>query len=114
MRGKPQTSENMSHQVESLSTDTADVPQECKPGGTLHLELLTHLPIAISIQSYIDPGAGLKQLQDLFQDSDFIFDSLFTSECSDPTNADTTSEASFVTLSAQIPMVRVYNSDSAM
>ncbi|KAJ4419479.1 hypothetical protein N0V82_004924 [Gnomoniopsis sp. IMI 355080] len=34
-------------------------------------------PDPISIQNYIDPGAGLKHLEDWVQDSDFIFDSLF-------------------------------------
>lgn len=32
---------------------------------------------AVSVSNYIDPGAGLKHLEDWFQDSDFMFDSLF-------------------------------------
>lgn len=34
-------------------------------------------PSAIPIQNYINPGAGLKHLEDWFEDSDFIFDTLF-------------------------------------
>ncbi|KAK7739740.1 hypothetical protein SLS53_005710 [Cytospora paraplurivora] len=41
-----------------LSQEPADAPQQ-------------------PIQNYVDPGAGLKHLEDWFQDSDFIFDSLF-------------------------------------
>ncbi|KKY31140.1 putative c6 zinc finger domain-containing protein [Diaporthe ampelina] len=43
-----------------LSQEPADVPRD-----------------PISIQNYIDPGAGLKHLEDWVQDSDLIFDSLF-------------------------------------
>ncbi|ROV96097.1 hypothetical protein VSDG_05056 [Cytospora chrysosperma] len=43
-----------------LSQGPADVPRQ---------------PVPLS--NYIDPGAGLKHLEDWFQDSDFMFDSLF-------------------------------------
>lgn len=70
---------------------------------------------AISVQNYIDPGAGLKQLGDWFQDSDLIFDSLFM-----PGTAPTTDnavDASFLDTDIPIqptPMVRTYASDNAM
>jgi hypothetical protein len=31
----------------------------------------------LRIENFIEPGAGLKELPDFFQDSDFIFDSIF-------------------------------------
>ncbi|ROV91194.1 hypothetical protein VMCG_09330 [Cytospora schulzeri] len=43
-----------------LSQGPADVPRQ-----------------PVSVPNYIDPGAGLKHLEDWFQDSDFMFDSLF-------------------------------------
>ncbi|KAM0322516.1 hypothetical protein ACHAQA_009362 [Verticillium albo-atrum] len=62
---------------------------------------------------YIDPGAGLKQLQDVFPDSDFIFDSLFMG-VSEETSGDSTSEASLGFASLTVPMVRTYKDDQAI
>ncbi|KAG7119075.1 hypothetical protein HYQ45_015289 [Verticillium longisporum] len=64
----------------------------------------------ISIQDYIDPGAGLKQLQDVFPDSDFIFDSLFMG-MPEEASGDSTSEASLGFASLTVPMVRTYRND---
>ncbi|KAM0272596.1 hypothetical protein ACHAQH_008627 [Verticillium albo-atrum] len=62
------------------------------------------------IEDYIDPGAGLKQLQDVFPDSDFIFDSLFMG-MPEETSGDSTSEASLGFTSLTVPMVRTYKND---
>ncbi|KAL0933961.1 C6 zinc finger domain-containing protein [Colletotrichum truncatum] len=68
----------------------------------------------ISVQNYIDPGAGLKQLQDFFQDSDFIFDTLFMSGVPGSTSGESASEASFTFPTPQIPVARTYKSDQAI
>lgn len=67
------------------------------------------------IENYIDPGAGLSQLPDWFQDSDFMFDSLFTAPYF-PEISDTEyeSEARLPPVEKPIPVVRAYGSDSAM
>lgn len=71
---------------------------------------------AISLPNYIDPGAGLKHLEDYVPDSDFIFDSLFMNSngpvghngfASDVSGTGTPSHA-------PVPMVRTYKSDAAM
>ncbi|KAF3763401.1 hypothetical protein M406DRAFT_347123 [Cryphonectria parasitica EP155] len=71
----------------------------------------------ISIQDYIDPGAGLKQLQDWVPDSDFIFDSLFLNGM-DPTvggGGGFASDVSGTETPAHVaPMVRTYQSDAAI
>lgn len=70
---------------------------------------------AISLQNYIDPGAGLKQLQDFFQDSDFIFDTLFMSGVTGSTSGESASEASYTfPTPPPIPVARTYKSDQAM
>lgn len=72
---------------------------------------------AISIQSYIDPGAGLKHLEDWVQDSDFIFDSMFMNSTGPATgrNYDYASNISGAdTPSPVVPMARTYRSDAAM
>ncbi|KAI0203977.1 hypothetical protein F4808DRAFT_416467 [Astrocystis sublimbata] len=57
----------------------------------------------LQVEEYIGPGAGLKLLADVFQDSDAIYDHLFQS----PVN-----ESSF---NIQIPVARTYgNNDSAI
>jgi hypothetical protein len=69
------------------------------------------------VTNYIDPGAGLKQLQDVFTDSDFIFDSLFMTDMqSNTTNTtgDSTSEASFGYQGSSIPVVRTYTNEQSM
>ncbi|TDZ16665.1 Sorbicillinoid biosynthetic cluster transcription factor sor3 [Colletotrichum orbiculare MAFF 240422] len=68
----------------------------------------------ISVQNYIDPGAGLKQLQDFFQDSDFIFDTLFMTGVPGSTSGESTSEASFNFPAQPIPVARTYKSDQAI
>ncbi|EJT69856.1 C6 zinc finger domain-containing protein [Gaeumannomyces tritici R3-111a-1] len=72
----------------------------------------------IAIQNYIDPGAGLKQLGDWYQDSDFIFDSLFMSGLQTD-YLDTNATMSVVETPAPapvqpIPMVRTYRDDGAI
>ncbi|GJD01116.1 hypothetical protein ColKHC_09941 [Colletotrichum higginsianum] len=69
---------------------------------------------AISVQNYIDPGAGLKQLQDFFQDSDFIFDTLFMSGVPGSTSGESASENSFNFSPPQVPVARTYKSDQAI
>ncbi|KAE9567142.1 hypothetical protein CGMCC3_g16711 [Colletotrichum fructicola] len=68
----------------------------------------------ISLQNYIDPGAGLKQLQDFFQDSDFIFDTLFMSGVPGSTSGESASEASFNFPTPPVPVARTYKSDQAI
>ncbi|EFX05807.1 nitrilase cyanide hydratase and apolipoprotein n-acyltransferase [Grosmannia clavigera kw1407] len=80
----------------------------------------------ISVANYIDPGAGLAQIQeDFYQDSDLIFDSLFASETTSVRNntagqddvpdmdAGNRPETGLETL-PQVPMVRTYSSDAAI
>ena len=74
---------------------------------------------AISIEQYIDPGAGLSHMQDWPQDSDFIFDSLFVSGNEDLALDDYAGSSpgmsSVCAIPAQpIPMVRTYKNDAAM
>ncbi|KAH0433722.1 C6 zinc finger domain-containing protein [Colletotrichum camelliae] len=68
----------------------------------------------ISLQNYIDPGAGLKQLQDFFQDSDFIFDTLFMSGVPGSTSGESASEASYNFPTPPVPVARTYKSDQAI
>lgn len=70
---------------------------------------------AISLQNYIDPGAGLKHLEDWVQDSDFIFDSLFMGS-NGPVGTDGFSSdvSGTQTPSHTVPIVRTYASDAAM
>ncbi|KAJ0385582.1 hypothetical protein COL922a_006081 [Colletotrichum nupharicola] len=68
----------------------------------------------ISLQNYIDPGAGLRQLQDFFQDSDFIFDTLFMSGVPGSTSGESASEASFNFPTPPVPVARTYKSDQAI
>lgn len=71
--------------------------------------------VAISIQNYIDPGAGLKHLEDWVQDSDFIFDSLFMNSNGPAVSNGYTSDVSGTgTPCHRIPMVRTYQSDAAL
>ena len=72
------------------------------------------MTVAISIENYIDPGAGLKQLEDWFQDSDFIFDSLFMSGMPDGMSGDASLEIPSSVPVQPIPIVRTYKSDDAM
>ncbi|KAJ9144977.1 C6 zinc finger domain-containing protein [Pleurostoma richardsiae] len=65
----------------------------------------------ISVQNYIDPGAGLKQLEDWFQDSDLIFDTLFMSGVPDFSTGD---ESSPSIAGPPVPVVRTYKSDAAI
>lgn len=81
-----------------LSQEPASAPQE-----------------PISIHNYIDPGAGLKHLEDWVQDSDFIFDSLFmNSEGATMSNGYTSDVSGTGTPCHGIPMVRTYQSDAAI
>ncbi|KAL2760065.1 hypothetical protein ACRALDRAFT_2095780 [Sodiomyces alcalophilus JCM 7366] len=69
----------------------------------------------LSVQNYIDPGAGLRQLQDVFLDSDFIFDSLFMPNMSTAiANGDSAPHAALGLHNLSIPMVRTYKSDRAI
>lgn len=64
MRKKPKLDPEYTVQQESLP-EVPEIPPE-----------------PISIDNYIDPGAGLKQLGDYYADSDLIFDSLFMNDVS--------------------------------
>ncbi|ROT42537.1 C6 zinc finger domain-containing protein [Sodiomyces alkalinus F11] len=69
----------------------------------------------ISLQDYVDPGAGLKQLQDIFPDSDFIFDDLFMPGVSSTiANGDGFPHASLGFDNLPISTVRTYKSDHAI
>lgn len=73
---------------------------------------------AISLPNYIDPGAGLKHLEDYVPDSDFIFDSLFMNSNGGPVGdngfASETVSGTGTPSHAPVPMVRTYKSDAAM
>lgn len=60
--------------------------------------------VELLIENFIEPGAGLKQLPDFFQDSDFIFENLIWPDVPEIP----------VTTLTQVPMVRTYQSDNAM
>ncbi|KAK7927161.1 C6 zinc finger domain-containing protein [Apiospora marii] len=62
----------------------------------------------VSIENYIDPGAGLKNLGDAFNDSDALFDSLFMNSHSDNSQANNSPNEGEM----NDPMVRVYESDA--
>lgn len=77
--------------------------------------VLTSIFTAISIQNYIDPGAGLKHLEDWVQDSDLIFDSLFMNSTGPALGNGFNSDVSGTGTPAHVvPMVRSYQSDAAM
>ncbi|KAL2284140.1 hypothetical protein FJTKL_09122 [Diaporthe vaccinii] len=81
-----------------LSQESADVPRD-----------------PISIQNYIDPGAGLKHLEDWVQDSDLIFDSLFMNSTGPALGNGFNSDVSGTGTPAHVvPMVRSYQSDAAI
>ncbi|CRK25828.1 hypothetical protein BN1723_013714, partial [Verticillium longisporum] len=95
IRKKQKTCDELVQQAELFSLEP---PQEEVPSQP------------ISVQDYIDPGAGLKQLQDVFPDSDFIFDSLFMG-MPEEASGDSTSEASLGFASLTVPMVRTYRNN---
>lgn len=77
--------------------------------------LTSNITTAISIQNYIDPGAGLKHLEDWVQDSDFIFDSLFMNSTGPVGgNGYGPNAAGHERACPAVPMVRTYQSDAAM
>ena len=123
-RRKPRLSEESAQPGEGISSEMDNVVRDEMPDVPLERETSNMLPqyhqracsqyrTAISIQNYIDPGAGLKQLEDWFQDSDFIFDSLFMSGIPDATYGDAMLEQPSIPVQP-IPMVRTYKSDDAM
>jgi len=63
--------------------------------------------------SFIDPGAGLSQL-DSSQDSDFMFDSVFTNFQSSPENGNSLEPGLDTYFTQSIPTVRLYGSDNNM
>ncbi|TID06780.1 Conidial development protein fluffy [Colletotrichum higginsianum] len=100
VRRKPRPAEELAQQVQALNG-------EMPPDEVAHQD-------PISVQNYIDPGAGLKQLQDFFQDSDFIFDTLFMSGVPGSTSGESASENSFNFSPPQVPVARTYKSDQAI
>ncbi|KAL0767021.1 hypothetical protein CaCOL14_010592 [Colletotrichum acutatum] len=100
VRRKPRPAEELAQQVQAFNG-------EMPPDEVAHQD-------PISVQNYIDPGAGLKQLQDFFQDSDFIFDTLFMSGVPGSTSGESASEHSFSFPTPQIPVARTYKSDQAI
>ncbi|KAK1991402.1 hypothetical protein LX36DRAFT_735582 [Colletotrichum falcatum] len=118
VRRKPRPSEELTQQAQAFN---GDMPlDEVAPQNRESLRLaavrdhfLTE-PAAISVQNYIDPGAGLRQLQDFFQDSDFIFDTLFLPGVPGSTSGESASEHSFNFPPPRIPVARTYKSDQAI
>ncbi|KAK1988177.1 hypothetical protein LZ30DRAFT_64429 [Colletotrichum cereale] len=100
VRRKPRPSEELVHQTQAFN---GEMPLD---------EVAPQDPI--SVQNYIDPGAGLKQLQDFFQDSDFIFDTLFLSGVPGSTSGESASEHSFNFPPPRIPVARTYKNDQAI
>lgn len=71
--------------------------------------------LAVPLSNYIDPGAGLKHLEDWFQDSDFMFDSLFMNTNGPVAGTDFSPDLYGTGTPTQaVPMVRSYQSESAM
>ncbi|KAK2608271.1 hypothetical protein N8I77_006892 [Diaporthe amygdali] len=104
-----------------LSQEPADVPRDREsewPSITSNSPPECPLTVAcpaISIQNYIDPGAGLKHLEDWVQDSDLIFDSLFMNSTGPVLGSGFSSDVSGTgTPSHVVPMVRSYQSDAAI
>ncbi|KAL1858870.1 hypothetical protein VTK73DRAFT_7786 [Phialemonium thermophilum] len=70
---------------------------------------------AIPLENFIGPGAGLSQLPDWLQDSDFIFDSLFTSpEIPGLSNGDLSLGSGPSLFENPVPMVRAYADDRSL
>jgi hypothetical protein len=65
------------------------------------------------IPSFIDPGAGLSHL-DFSQDSNFIFDSVFTDFQPSPENENSLESGSDTYSTHLSPTVRLYGSDEEM
>ncbi|OAA67086.1 c6 zinc finger domain containing protein [Niveomyces insectorum RCEF 264] len=69
----------------------------------------------IAVQNFIDPGAGLGQLPDLPQNSDFIFDSLFPGTFSDGVFDGVSLPQNLLSVPQRSgPFVRTYSSDRAL
>ncbi|CAK7210566.1 hypothetical protein SCUCBS95973_000829 [Sporothrix curviconia] len=69
----------------------------------------------VDLQNYIDPGAGLGQLPDMPQDSDFIFDSLFPSAFSTSVFDDVPLAQGMLPVQPKVgPLVRTYRSDRTL
>ncbi|KAK1478504.1 hypothetical protein CCUS01_04850 [Colletotrichum cuscutae] len=118
VRRKPRPAEELAQQVQAFNgemppDEVTHQDRESLRLGSSSEQLLTDAT-AISVQNYIDPGAGLKQLQDFFQDSDFIFDTLFMSGVPGSTSGESASEHSFTFPTPQIPVARTYKSDQAI
>ncbi|KAK6211677.1 hypothetical protein QIS74_10941 [Colletotrichum tabaci] len=118
VRRKPRPAEELAQQVQALNGEMPpdEVAHQDRESLRLRAEsdqFLTEAT-AISVQNYIDPGAGLKQLQDFFQDSDFIFDTLFMSGVPGSTSGESASENSFNFSPPQVPVARTYKSDQAI
>ncbi|KZL82420.1 c6 zinc finger domain-containing protein [Colletotrichum incanum] len=118
VRRKPRPVEELAQQAQAFngempSDEVAHQDRESLRLRTESDQFLTEAT-AISVQNYIDPGAGLKQLQDFFQDSDFIFDTLFMSGVPGSTSGESASEHSFNFPAPQIPVARTYKSDQAI
>lgn len=104
-----------------LSQGPADVPQQRELSGS-KLGLMWCVtacilipPSDVSVQDYIDPGAGLKHLEDWFQDSDFIFDSLFMNS-NGPVGSTGVNPDIYAAGSPThaVPMARSYQGEAAM
>lgn len=81
-----------------LSQGPADVPRQPVP-----------------LPNYIDPGAGLKHLEDWFQDSDFMFDSLFMTTNGPVAGTDFSPDLYGTGTPAHaVPMARSYQSEAAI
>ncbi|KAJ0158545.1 hypothetical protein CTA2_11356 [Colletotrichum tanaceti] len=118
VRRKPRPAEELAQQVQALNGEMPpdEVAHQDRESLCLRAEpdqFLTEAT-AISVQNYIDPGAGLKQLQDFFQDSDLIFDTLFMSGVPGSTSGESASENSFNFPPPQVPVARTYKSDQAI
>lgn len=68
------------------------------------------------VEDYIGAGAGLSQLPDWFQDSDFMFDGLFSTPHFPGISEDAEYELETrpPPVEKPIPVVRAYTSDSAL
>ncbi|KJR88355.1 Fungal Zn binuclear cluster domain containing protein [Sporothrix schenckii 1099-18] len=69
----------------------------------------------VDVQNYVDPGAGLGQLPDMPQDSDFIFDSLFPTAFSTGVFDGVSVPQGILPVPATSgPLVRTYRSDRTL
>lgn len=70
--------------------------------------------LPLQLENYVDPGAGLRQIQDAPGDSDFIFDTLFMTDVSGLNFADVDFSTGMPLVPPPSPMARTYRTSQDM